>query len=142
MGEELSTFPWGMFWKFFLLLLFFIISVPIMALLTQVAYGFLISMGIMLCYPIYIKFFNPDFFGLGTLDPYIPLLIFMFFAFQIMVGGSYEHENQDGSRDKRFKDNEFEYEHDDEAREGGSAVFFASLISFILFGLLDYFQIF
>ncbi len=135
----LSVFTSAIFWKIFLLLLFFMIALFILAALTQIEYGFFISIIIMLIYPMYIKFLNPNFFGLGRFDPYIPLLIFAFFAFQMMTAGSYEHANQDGSRDKRYKDNDFQHTHDEETRDGLASVFFAAIISLIFFGTLDYF---
>ena len=127
------------FWKCMIVLAVFIVAVPVTSLLAESVIGFIFSVLITLAFPIYIKFYHPKFFGLESVDPYIPLVIFIFFSLQIMLSGEYEHETKDGKKDRRYKNNEWIEDHDEETRDMQLGIFFSSLVSIVLFGLLDYY---
>tara|TARA_B110000263_G_C14879434_1_gene316662 strand:- start:34 stop:432 length:399 start_codon:yes stop_codon:yes gene_type:complete len=129
----------GFFWKLMIVLGVFIIAVPITSLLAKSILGFIFSVLIILAFPIYIKFYHANFFGLETFDPYIPLIVFIFFSLQIMLSGQHEHETKDGGKDKRYKNNEWVEAHDEETREMQLGIFFSSLVALLIFALLDYF---
>tara|TARA_B100001142_G_scaffold324347_1_gene375929 strand:+ start:2529 stop:2927 length:399 start_codon:yes stop_codon:yes gene_type:complete len=129
----------GIFWKLMIVLGVFIIAVPVTSLLAESILGFILAVLIILAFPIYIKFYHANFFGLENLDPYIPLVVFLFFSLQIMLSGQYEHETKDRKKDRRYKNNEWVEDHDEETREMQLGIFFSSLVALLIFGLLDYY---
>jgi len=132
----------GIFWKFVIFFSVFIVTVPITAMLSKTVIGFIFSIIVTLAFPIYLKFFNTEFIGIGDIDPYIPLAGYIFYSLHIIFSGEYEHETKDGKRDKRYKNNEWQDYHDEETQVMNMWMALSSFSALLTFGLLDYFKLF
>ena len=94
------------------IIIFFVVLIAVWAITSIIIakkslVSFLGALIITLIFPIYVKFFNTDFYTLGDTSPYSSLWFHLVFSLQVIFSGNYDHERLDGKRDERYKNNQW-----------------------------------